>query len=525
MTARPAPPTGGLPLPQTIAALAAAALAAGLFHVGVSLNHDSSWYLAATERLLDGARLYVDVVEINPPLAFYQTMPPVWLARLLGSDPGAIYVAYITLLALLASLWSFALLRGAALEARQKTALMIAVAAVLFVLPIGEFGQREHFMLIFALPFLLAQILRPALPDTGPGHGIALGLVAALGLLLKPYFLLIPAAIGIMRLVEERSLAPFRDPAMLALAAAAVGYLGFVGLVHPEYFTAIVPIARVVYGAYGTGGPQVLAKFEIIALVLLAVAGLGASHKASGTITRLFIGASVGAAAAYLVQYKGWNYHLLPLSALLILTATWLFAAAGRGSGRQPGMARIALAAGVIILGLQIARGPYQASTTSAFGPFVKQRGESILVLSADVAATFPFVNEVGGRSASRYSAQWYIPGAHLCRAADPAGDCAEEARILNIARETIIEDFLRAEPRLVFIDEKPRKLFFQGARFDYLEFLSADDRFGFFERCYRRIGAAADHGVYENTCASLAQPGRTAHSSAMTRNGAAGED
>lgn len=110
----------------------------------------------------------------------------------------------------------------------------------------------------------------------------------------------------------------------------------------------------------------------------------------SGTIARLFIGASMGAAAAYLAQYKGWNYHLLPLSALLILTATWLFAAAERGSGRQPGMARIALAAGVIILGLQIVRGPYQASTTSAFAPFVKQRGESILVLSADVAAIYP---------------------------------------------------------------------------------------------------------------------------------------
>lgn len=269
--------TGGLPLPGTIAALVATALAAALFHAGVSLNHDSSWYLVSTDWLLDGAKLYVDVVEINPPLAFYQTMPPVWLARLLGSDPGAIYVAYITLLALLASLWSFALLRGAALEARQKTALMIAIAAVLFVLPIGEFGQREHFMLIFALPFLLAQILRPALPDTGPGHGIALGLVAALGLLLKPYFLLIPAAIGLMRLVEERSLAPFRDPAMLALAAAACGYLGFIWLVHPEYFTAIVPIARVVYGAYETGGAQVFGKFEIIALVLVAIVGVSRS--------------------------------------------------------------------------------------------------------------------------------------------------------------------------------------------------------------------------------------------------------
>src|SRR5215813_700280 len=52
------------------------------------LTHDAAWYLVATRRYLDGARLYVDLIEVNPPLMFWLMTPPTWLGRALGlSDP------------------------------------------------------------------------------------------------------------------------------------------------------------------------------------------------------------------------------------------------------------------------------------------------------------------------------------------------------------------------------------------------------------------------------------------------------
>src|SRR6202011_5143475 len=53
----------------------------------VPLNTDVSWLLTIGERVLDGQRLYVDIVEINPPMAVFRSLPGVALARALGVHP------------------------------------------------------------------------------------------------------------------------------------------------------------------------------------------------------------------------------------------------------------------------------------------------------------------------------------------------------------------------------------------------------------------------------------------------------
>ena len=47
-------------------------------------NPDVSWGLTMAERWLDGARLYVDIIKVNPPATVFLYVPPVALARLTG---------------------------------------------------------------------------------------------------------------------------------------------------------------------------------------------------------------------------------------------------------------------------------------------------------------------------------------------------------------------------------------------------------------------------------------------------------
>src|SRR5436305_9432219 len=63
------------------------------------LNTDVSWLLTIGERMLDGQRLYVDIVEINPPMAVLAYLPGVALARALGMDPKYVIDDQILLLA------------------------------------------------------------------------------------------------------------------------------------------------------------------------------------------------------------------------------------------------------------------------------------------------------------------------------------------------------------------------------------------------------------------------------------------
>src|SRR5882724_9306383 len=63
----------------------------------VPLNTDVSWLLTVGERVLDGKRLYLDIVEINPPMAVLAYLPGIALARALGLNPKVVIDAQILL--------------------------------------------------------------------------------------------------------------------------------------------------------------------------------------------------------------------------------------------------------------------------------------------------------------------------------------------------------------------------------------------------------------------------------------------
>src|SRR6202035_1663881 len=80
----------------SIAALFAAAM---LLRQVIPVNLDVSWLLVAGERVLEGQKLYVDIVEINPPMAVFAYLPGIALARALGVDPKNVTDALILILA------------------------------------------------------------------------------------------------------------------------------------------------------------------------------------------------------------------------------------------------------------------------------------------------------------------------------------------------------------------------------------------------------------------------------------------
>lgn len=483
----------------------ALSIAAAVFYPLFSLNHDASWYLVATDMFLDGSRLYTDILEIYPPLAFYLTVPPVAVARFMGVDPATTYFLYCVSIGFASSLWTLKILQKADLAVSERHGLFFAVIVTQFIFPIAEYGQREHLMLLFAMPFFMSQILRRSLPKLGLPHQIALGLAASLGLLLKPYFLVIPAAMGLMRLSQDRSLKIFVDPAFLALAGSTILYLLLIALVRPSYLDIVIPMATEVYASYGMEARNVLLRTEMAAMILIAIVVWRCGLISSSSI-QMLAAASIAAAVAYLLQFKGWNYQVLPLSAFLMITAAWIFIS-NTQTVRKGAVHVIYLGLAVIMtLVVQLVRGPYESVTGASFEQFVVAENSSILVLSTNVSASFPFVNEVSGRWASHYSAQWLIPGAYdrlmLNKCSSGRADCANSEEILDFARNSIIEDIEQFQPDIIFVDERERKAYFRSRDFDYFEFLSADARFRELRPCYERIGETMRFGVFSNICA-----------------------
>ena len=61
-------------------------------------NVDVSWWLTICERMLDGQRLYVDILETNPPMAASVYMPGVVVARAIHMRPEVVTNGLIFLL-------------------------------------------------------------------------------------------------------------------------------------------------------------------------------------------------------------------------------------------------------------------------------------------------------------------------------------------------------------------------------------------------------------------------------------------
>ena len=114
MTTLAMPSTARLTLPRWLPLACIFVLAVFLRHVLVA-NTDVSWDLTAADKFLDGQRLYVDVIEVNPPATVLLYVVPALLGRLSGI-PAEFFVDVLVFLAIGLSLWlSGRVLRNAGL--------------------------------------------------------------------------------------------------------------------------------------------------------------------------------------------------------------------------------------------------------------------------------------------------------------------------------------------------------------------------------------------------------------------------
>jgi hypothetical protein len=470
------------PLAAGLAALAAALAFA--YYAHRPLNHDCAWFLDITRRFLDGARLYRDVLEINPPLAVYLTVPVVAAGRATAFGPKSLFVAYVALLSGLSALAFWAVLRRTGLP---RPVVWAGFAGALFaglVAPNGTFGQREHLALVLTLPYVALAFLRSEGRTGDRPLALAVGIAAGLGFCLKPYFLIAPAALELWLVWMRGTWRSLARPEAVALAATGLLYAASIPLLTPDYLRIMVPLGRAVYDS-GYRAPlleQVLVVFPHLVL-LAAVYGILAAREARAA-ARLIAALGIGAAgflAAYFVQGKAYAYHRVPGFGFLIVlsfVAAAIFLRPPRVS-RIPRVGRLAL--GAAALGL-----PFLLIQPRYVNEFLKP-GRALLarhpagpvyVLSSRFPAAYPLLAETG-RSASSFPCLWPLPGLFQERRTDPnPKEAARLAWVERFVTDTVVRDFERKRPALVLVDDGALDPPGFPSGFDALAFLRQDPRF-----------------------------------------------
>ena len=275
-----------------------------LRHV-LAANTDVSWLLTVGERVLDGQRLYVDVFETNPPMAVLVYMPGIAIARALGL-PVEVVTDSLMFAAIFVSLAIVArILKNSSVLEGGKSWLTPLAFAVLAIVPMQAFGQREHIAIVELLPLLAVYAVRMRGAPSGWMAVIA-GCGAGLAVSFKPHF-----AIGIFCAVTCLAIYARSWKAVFApenLIAAAITLLSATSVIafFPEFFTIVGPLVRDIYLSVGLSFLALLEKpaLPIWGAAILATIVLKRHDKIDAACLLLLV-TSLGFAAVFFFAAEG----------------------------------------------------------------------------------------------------------------------------------------------------------------------------------------------------------------------------
>lgn len=508
-----------------------------LLFVGVSLTAefrslvrpDTGFLLDAGARVLDGQRLYIDVVEINPPLIVVLNAAIVGAARALGVPAIVVYRVGTTAVLLAVLLTAWMIFPGMAAESTglRRTFVLLSAFA-LFPLAGQDFGEREHLVLALLIPYLLLTTARSASRNVAPRLAVLIGLAAGFAFALKPHFLVVWLLVSGYLLLRRRVSLRTILPESLAVGALLVGYGVAVLMWTPQY----VGLVRLLAGPYNrflndpflhvlvTGPGAVLAIFA-----LLAFAALRSRARHPDLWTALAI-AALACLLAGALQQKGLRYHFYPSFALaLILLGLVARDAATVGLRRIQAVYRwlgaSVVVAAVVVVVVQngaVALGTGRDSDREQFDRLVdivreRAQGEPVFVMSYHLRSAYPLLTYSGVSSASRFPHLWILASEYVHELADTAAmryhtpaQMSPAERYLNRA---VLEDFRARRPKLLIVFRNARDVPANGfRRLDYLAYFGRNPEMADALQRYQLVAELGDYRVYERVAPGATRVG-----------------
>jgi hypothetical protein len=487
-------------------------LISGLGELRRPLNPDVAWLLYSAERLLRGERLYVDVLEINPPLIVWLNVPVAAISRVLGL-PGPRVLWFTMMLVVAASCFVCAALAarlpGPAVRARRWVTLM-GLSFVMLPLAGGMFGQREHLSLALILPLLCLTALRATGTGISRAGAIAIGAAGSVGMAIKPHYGVVWLLLIGYRSWAGRSSRRNWYPEDAVVVTIGVLYPISVLLLTPAYVPFVAGTARD-YLAYGAHPLSYILVGDTPAWWFYMAIGawlLIDPPPKSDPLSWVLVVAGYGFLVAVAAQHKGWSYHYYPLNAcafLLVLSTLCVRRRIGAGGAvlRQAvrGIYAILLALFVAVEMIEAAKrvtgalAPREAREVAVRAAVRQQQGaRSILVLSSQLRDAFPLVNDTGLSWRGGYPNLW-VPLVYYRSNVGPG--LPTEYRSIRgmavperVAFERVVRDMVLGSPDVLVVESpslNEQRTRFPGG-FDFLTYFAQEPTFAEALRSYRQV-------------------------------------
>jgi hypothetical protein len=424
---------------------------------------DVSWLITLSEKVLDGTRLYVDLIEVNPPASVLLYLPAVALARLIGLAP-EIVVNTLVFFAVGASLWitSRILMRARVLDGVDGWAFAAFAAFLLLIFPARTFAQREHIAVIVLLPALAVYAVRAHGIFPGFAAAMIAGIGTGIALSIKPHFVFATILAAAAAAYHAKSWRPtFALEHWIAGGIVAI-YGASILVFYPQFIADVLPLVQTVYVPirlpWVTIFTRTLAILWLLSIFLLAIQRRGEIFQPRFSVLLM---ASCGFALAYAVQGKGWPYHTYPMLALVLL-AFAVLASAREGMApeasaikhsRMDRLASLAMTAGLVGAGFYWMT---IAVDFTALAEIIRRNAiePKVLTISSDIGLGHPLVRQVGGKWAQRVGSLWITDNAEwLLKTEKSPAIAARLDRYAAGDRAMLREDIRRQRPDIILLD------------------------------------------------------------------------
>ncbi len=485
------------------------------FQSQVHVNHDVAWIAHSAAWLLDGKRFGTDILDPNPPLAWFMMLPAAAAARSGILTEIVAIQAWTWLLTVAGIAFATAVLVPMVrlLGRIEVIGLIITSVAVATILPIGNFGQRDVLAFILILPYLFSMMGRAGgAPATGRALPVLVGFVAGIGFCLKPFLIAVPVLLELLNLQLTRSFRVLIRAETIAIAIAVLTYAAAILVFAREYLDFALPLIRAVYWAYDGSGRLLFDRFSEAILPAAYALGIALVTFSFNRQHAVLIAAIAGFSISYWVQGKGFPYHAFPIlgagCVYLAFAMVQGIDAIRRSTFTSRRELRWLSIAVLLLVALPVLFEPFlQAhhwyrSAHRSEGEWGWTRQEVIdrlrtlgvrssdylYAISTHPNPGFPTVNYLGTRWAGREVAQFAIP-AHVRRS-----EIKDDAQLRAIDRATeqqvsmVVEDLGRNRPAFVMVEARQRRLGLAYRRFDDLAFYGSSPEFARLWTCYEEI-------------------------------------
>lgn len=397
--------------------------------LSLSINVDIAFLTQSAIYVLDGERMTDAYYDTNPPLSIMIYLIPAAITKY-----GGIPLIYATLWYNIFLVVASAILLSAVLKPfntlspTQKSTLLGAyvlsntVAANLYL------GEKDQYIVLALLPFTLLQLAMTRKLPVARWAQVLITSLAAIFLMVKPYFYIVPALMAAHRIcVQRRPMALF-DPDLLALAAAIMTYAALLLFWFDDFTAVILPDILTLYASIKE--PWIAEVFTM-ATATIGIIALPATLLVKTPNRFVLFLLLIGwlCMVPFFIQGKGYYYHMIPAivcvccaAALLLndLIAASLSKALKENASRRTGLYTTTLVFALSFYVMFLPNGKSPALTHEQYRemPLTKlvleaceNRPECTFLLFNDMTEIIHQTSVYTQiRHASRFSSFWFLP-------------------------------------------------------------------------------------------------------------------